>query len=203
MSKRGTGHRRPIAFLGALCLLALLLYASSSIWLPGIGWYLVSEDTPAPADMVVVLAGDRYGERLAKAISLVESKLAPRILVDGPHGSYDTWESDLAIDWAVKQGKPKDWFVPFHMEADSTVEEVTAILPWLREHKVSRILLVTSNFHTRRSGAVWRALAKDIDARVVAAPCSEYDPDQWWKTRRGRKTFLLESLKSVAWSFRL
>ena len=199
MSKRRTGPRRPIAFLGALCLLALLLYATSAFLMSWMGWYLVSPDPSEPADIAVLLAGDMYGERMATAASLAKSKLVPRVLVSGPHGVYETWESDLAIEWAVKQGSPRDWFVPVHMDADSTVEEAKILIPWLREHQMKRIIVVTSNFHTRRSGAIWRSLAKDFDVRIAAAPCREFDPDQWWKTRRGRKTFALEWQKTLAW----
>jgi uncharacterized SAM-binding protein YcdF (DUF218 family) len=163
------------------------------------GGFLVSADAPAPADIGVLLAGDHYAERMSKAVTLLESKLVPRVIVSGPKGSYGTWESDLAIDWAVKQGKPRDWFVPLRMDADSTVEEVKVILPWLREHQIKRILVVTSNYHTRRSGAIWRSLGRDMDIRVVAAPSREFDPDHWWNTRRGQKVFALEWLKTFAW----
>ena len=163
------------------------------------GGFLISADAPASADIGVVLAGDFYAERLTKAMTLVESKLVPRVIVSGPKGSYGAWESDLAIDWAVKQGKPRDWFVPLKMDADSTVEEAKVILPWLREHQMKRIVVVTSNFHTRRSGAIWRSLGPDMDIQIVAAPCRDFDPDHWWRTRRGQKTFALEWLKTFAW----
>ena len=199
MTKRGTGPSRSIAFLGALLLMALFLYATSSHWMAWMGRSLVSPDPNEPADIAVLLAGDMYGERMAAAASLVESKFVPRVLVSGPRGVYDTWESDMAIDWAVKQGKPRDWFIPIHMDADSTVEEAKILIPWLREHQMKRIIVVTSNFHTRRSGLIWRSLAKDFDVRVAAAPSKEFDPEQWWTTRRGRKTFVLEWQKTLAW----
>lgn len=199
MTKRRAGRGRSIALFGLLLLLAFIGYATSSLWMAWMGRTLVSQDPAAPADIAVLLAGDMYGERMATAASLVESKLVPRVLVSGPHGVYGTWESDLAIDWAVKQGRPREWFVPLHMDADSTVEEVNALIPWLREHQMKRIIVVTSNFHTRRSREIWRSLAKDFDVRLVAAPCREFDPDQWWRSRRGRKTFLLEWQKTFAW----
>jgi uncharacterized SAM-binding protein YcdF (DUF218 family) len=194
-----TARRGLFAFLGVFCLLAIFLYAASPLWMAWMGRNLVSPDPAAPADIAVLLAGDMYGERMAAAVSLVESKLVPRILVSGPQGIYGTWESDLAIDWAVRQGKPRDWFVPVRMDADSTVEEAKVLIPWLREHRMKRIIVVTSNFHTRRAGAIWRSMAKDIDVRVDAAPCRDFDPSRWWISRRGQKTFLLEWEKTIAW----
>ena len=198
MSKRGKGPAKSIALLGALCLLAGLLYATSGSWLTWMGGYLISADAPAPADIAVLLAGDPYGERMTAAASLVESKFVPRVVVSGPHGIYDTWESDVAIDWAVKQGRPREWFVPVRIDADSTFEEARLLLPWLREHQMKRILVVTHNFHTRRAAAIWRSLAGDMDVRIVAAPCRDFSADGWWKTRRGRKTFAYEWQKTIA-----
>lgn len=186
---------RPAAF----CLLALLVFATSTSWMAWMGGYLVSAEPAAPADIAVVLAGDYYGDRMATAASLVESKLVPRVVVSGPHGIYDTWESDVAIDWAVKQGRPREWFVPVHMDADSTVEEASILVPWLRAHQLKRIIVVTSNFHTRRAGAVWRSLAGDLEVRVAAAPCRDFATDGWWKTRRGKKQFAFEWQKTIAW----
>ena len=165
----------------------------------GLGRRLVSSHEPAAADIGVVLAGDRYGERLTTGASLVERKFVPRVIVSGPQGVYGTWESDSAIEWAVKQGNPREWFVPLRMDADSTVEEVKALLPWLSEHRMKRILVVTSNYHTRRTAAVWRFLAKDLNVRVIAAPSNEFDPDRWWNTRKGRKVFAMEWMKTLAW----
>jgi len=197
MSKRGKGHSRPIVYLGLLCLLALLLFATSSLWMAWMGRFLVVEDAPAPADIIVQLAGDWKGERMQMAAKLLREKLAPKILVSGPKALYDTWESDLAVDWAVKQGMNREWFIPLHIEADSTVEETRILASWLREHGMKRIILVTSNFHTRRAGQIWRSQASDLDVRIVAAPCAQFDPDTWWKTRQGQKTFLAEWEKTI------
>jgi uncharacterized SAM-binding protein YcdF (DUF218 family) len=63
---------------------------------------------------------------------------------------------------------------------------------------VHSVLLVTSNFHTHRAGKIYRALAPELRFIVVAAPDEFFSPDTWWKSREGRKTFMIEWMKTVA-----
>ena len=63
---------------------------------------------------------------------------------------------------------------------------------------VHKFLIVTSNYHTRRAGAIYRSLARDVEFRVVAAPDEYFRPPDWWKSREGRKTFLIEWMKTIA-----
>ena len=197
MIKRRGVLGRLIVCCAVSVLVAIIIYVASPIWMSKLGQFLVSADSPAAADVAVVIAGDSRGERLTTAVSLVESKFVPRVIVSGPMGGYGTWESDLAIDWAEKKGKPREWFVPVRIDADSTMEEAKALLLWLREHQIKRIDIVTSNFHTRRTGKIWRQLAPEMEIRVIAAPCSDFDPDGWWKSRRGQKTFAYEWQKTI------
>ena len=160
-------------------------------------------DAPVAADIAVLLAGDELGERMTTAARLVESNLVPQVLVSGPSGPYGTWESDLAIEWAVRQGKTREWFVPRRMTADSTAEEAAVLVRWLRDRNIKRIDLVTSNYHTRRAGAIWREHAPDLEIHVVAAPCKDFDPEHWWLSRRGKKIFAFEWQKTIGRIFGL
>ena len=63
---------------------------------------------------------------------------------------------------------------------------------------VKKVILVTSTYHTRRSGKLLRRAAPDLDVRVVAAPDKFFQPDSWWRNREARKIFLLEWTKTVA-----
>jgi uncharacterized SAM-binding protein YcdF (DUF218 family) len=56
---------------------------------------------------------------------------------------------------------------------------------------------VTSNFHTRRAGALWRRANPWLQIAVVAAPDKWFTPETWWKSRAGKKTFLYEWLKTL------
>jgi uncharacterized SAM-binding protein YcdF (DUF218 family) len=146
----------------------------------------------------VVLAGDFTGNRIFLAGKLVRQGFAPYALISGPSGIYGLYESDLAIPFAVRQGYPASSFQRLPNDSKSTKSEVQAIIPELRKRHVHSIDLVTSTFHTRRAGRIFRSLAPDIEIHVVAAPDPYFTPNGWWKQREGRKTFLLEWVKTVA-----
>lgn len=190
-------HKLRNATLGiaALALAAVLFHAPI---LRALGAYLVSAGPPQKSDIIVVLAGDEFGHRILKGAELVREGYAPKALVSGPAGNYGLHESDLAIPFAMKAGYPESYFVAFPNDSRSTVEEARAIVPGLRRMGARDILLVTSDYHTRRAGNIFRREAPDLRFHVVAAPAEFFTPEGWWKTREGRKTFALEWMKTIS-----
>ena len=182
--------------LGAV--VAVLLLVTRVYWLSALGGYLIHDQVPAPADMVVVLAGDYFGNRILTAAELVRRGLAPKALISGPGDVYGQYESDLAIAFAVRHGFPESYFVAFPNDARSTAAEADAVIPELRKLHAHRIEIVTSNFHTRRAGNIYRARADDLDFHMIGAPDTYFSRDGWWKNREGRKTLLTEWEKTVA-----
>ncbi len=168
------------------------------LWMGALGWYLVKAEEPSRADIAVVLAGDGYGNRILKAADLVRRGFTTRVLVSGPDGMYGYDEAELAISFAVHHGNPQSWFIPFPNKTHSTREEAQAIVPELRGLGVRRVLLVTSNYHTRRAGGIYRAEAPELQFLVVAAPDEFFRPGDWWHTREGQKRFVLEWMKTIS-----
>lgn len=176
---------------------ALLLVFHSAV-LTALGSYLVKSVPPQKADIIVVLAGDGYGWRILKAGELVKEGWAPKALISGPSGNYGNYECDLAIPFAVKAGYPESYFLHFEHNARSTEEEAALIVAKLRAMHVKRAIVVTSNFHTRRAGKIFRRDAPDLEIFMVAAKDEDFRPDTWWHSRNARKTFLYEWMKTVA-----
>ena len=162
------------------------------------GAFLVDDENPFRADVVVVLAGDPYGRRILKGAELVKNGFAPMVLVSGAPGFYDLHESDLAIPFAIRHGYPAAWFIPFPHDGHSTDEEGRAMLPELRKRNVHRVIVVTSDYHTRRALHTLRACWPGMQIRMVAASDEFFSPQGWWHTREGRKTFFLEWTKTFA-----
>jgi uncharacterized SAM-binding protein YcdF (DUF218 family) len=191
-----------LRWLAAAVLIALLLAVTSPLWLAALGRYLVRAESPAPADLIVVLAGDYSGNRILAAGDLVRRGFAPKALVSGPSGEYGLHETDLAVPFAVRHGYPESYFIPLPNDDRSTKDEASDVLAALVNRNASRIDIVTSNYHTRRAGNIYRALvpklAPGLEIHMVAAPDLYFTPDGWWKNREGRKTFLLEWMKTVA-----
>ncbi len=178
-----------------LALAGLIL--SRGVWLSAFGGFLVNSQSPFKADIVLVLAGDEHGNRLLKAAELVNAGYAPRILVSGPLCCYGNRESDLAIGFAVKHGVPPEWLISFPIQGSSTRAEAKEILAELRRLGVKRFLVVTSNYHTRRAGAIYRSMAAPETFRVVAAPDWAFSPEAWWRSREGQKQVFFEWSKTI------
>jgi uncharacterized SAM-binding protein YcdF (DUF218 family) len=166
--------------------------------LGAMGSFLVQASPPEKADIAVVLAGDSFGNRILTAAQLAKDGYVPVVLVSGPGGEYDLHECDLAIPFAVRHGYPESYFAHFEHNARSTREEADVIVPELRRRNVHKVLLVTSNFHTRRAGALFRSAAPEMTIVTIAAPDENFTPHGWWHKREGQKTFLVEWEKNVA-----
>jgi uncharacterized SAM-binding protein YcdF (DUF218 family) len=121
-----------------------------------------------------------------------------KAIVDGPWGSYDVHESDLAVNWAVNKGYPADYFIKLPMSASSTRDEAVIVTAELRRLGAHSFLLVTSDYHTRRAGNYFRKFADGLDMKVVATPDETFRWNSWWHTREGQKIVYLEWSKTVA-----
>jgi uncharacterized SAM-binding protein YcdF (DUF218 family) len=162
------------------------------------GAYLVKAEEPRHAQAALVLAGDFYGNRVLKGAELARGGYVPKVLVSGPAGTYGYYEDQLAIPFAVKDGYPESYFEGLEHNARSTQEEADYTIPELRRRGIHDVLLVTSNFHSRRAGRIFRKSAPDIHFTVIASPDVHFAPGSWWHDREGRKTFLYEWEKTVA-----
>lgn len=190
--------RRTRLALATLAILVLATIVLRHAILRGLGSYLVSASQPKPADLALVLGGDGFGNRILFAADLERRGLVPKVLVSGPSGMYGNYECDLAIPFAVKAGFPESYFLHWHHNGRSTTDEAHFAAEEFRSLGVHRVLLVTSDYHTRRAGRSFRAANPHIELTVVAAPDKFFSPGGWWENREGRKLFVMEWVKTVA-----
>lgn len=184
--------------LAIAIVLAWGAYARSEPLLKAAGGFFVDVDQLEPVGIIVVLAGDGTGHRIMKAVDLVRQGLAPKILVSGPQGHYGHYESDLAIEFAVKRGAVAEIFDGFPMDVHSTREEAQVVDAELRRRGINKAIVVTSNFHTRRARRIFKQQGGDTTEYLMAsAPDPFFEPDNWWQSRAGKKIFVMESLKTL------
>ena len=181
-----------------LCALLVIAFALHATILGALGAYLVQAGPPQKADAALVLAGDGWGHRILTAAQLARDGFVPKVLVSGPAGFFDLHECDLSIPFAVRHGYPESYFVHMENSATSTRNEAQALLPVIRKMGLTRILIVTNDFHTHRAGAIYRRLAPDLTILVVAAPDEYFAAAGWWRSRQGQKVFITEWEKTVA-----
>jgi uncharacterized SAM-binding protein YcdF (DUF218 family) len=184
-------------------LLAVLLAAGVYIFrgpiLTAAGQFLIADEPPRKVDLIVSLAGDEFGLRALTAGKLVKEGDAPYALISGVPGLLMN-EADELIRFAELHGYPGSYFRPFRHTSDSTKSESAALAADLKTRGVHSILLVTSNYHSRRAGEIMRRAAPWLEVHTVAAPDRYFSANGWWKTRSGQRTFLYEWLKTFsAW----
>ncbi len=134
-----------------------------------------------------------------KAGQLIQEGYAPYALIDGPPKLIGH-ESDDTIEYAVQHGFPRSMFRPLYLPpgVNSTWSEAKFLGGVLKRDGVKTVLLVTSNYHTKRSARFFRAANPWLQVVVVAAPDPYFTADGWWKNRPGKRTFLLEWTKTLS-----
>ena len=176
----------------------IFLALTHGIWLAWIGRFLVRTDPPEKAGIAVVLSGDGNGHRLLKAVELVEQGFAPKVLIVGPEGSYGARESDLAMDFARRRGLNTEILDPFVADITSTLEEALVVDEELRRRGIDKALVVTSEYHSRRSRFIYRnRVSGEVKYLVVASDDPRFDPGAWWKTRAGKEILVIEYVKTL------
>jgi uncharacterized SAM-binding protein YcdF (DUF218 family) len=189
--------RRGLAWAAGITLLvSLFLYFTRITWLEAMGQFLVDTQPPQKSDIIVVLGGDWFGNRILKAAELSRQGYAPYVLVSGGGYLYGKYEGDMAVPFAVSHGYDEKIFIKVLYPATSTRDEARAVIAEMRRRGVKKYILVTTEFHTRRAGKIFRELAPDLEVRVVSSPDTLHW-NNWWLEREGRKTFLLEWTKTV------
>jgi uncharacterized SAM-binding protein YcdF (DUF218 family) len=195
------GRRRWLRWLLVVSLFVVLLALTSPLWLAALGGFLVNAGPPVRADLIVVLAGDWHGNRILKAGELIREGFAPKALVSAPRHHYGLLESDLAIPFAVRHGCKKDWFEPLPIQGASTEEEAHEVMAELVRRSCRRVIIVTSDYHTRRAGRIYNSVKGNMEIHMVAAPDANFTASGWWHTREGRKVFFLEWVKTITSPF--
>lgn len=165
-----------------------LLRVAGAMW--------IVDQSPQASDAIVILGDDNYNaDRAERAAELFKAGWAPRVIASGrylrPYASIAELEAHDLKDRGVPAGAVVQ--LPHH--AEDTREECVAISQILSSHGWKRVLLVTSNYHTRRARYICaRLLPSGTELHVVAAKDSEYDPEKWWWSRLGVKIFFHESV---------
>lgn len=187
-----------IPVLVAVSLLLILLLFRRQV-LIDVGQALVVSDPLERADAIYILAGDFWGNRVLLGAKLGSEGWAPKVLVGGgPYGGDGRYHesSELAVDFAVRHGYSRAMFVPVPISASSTIDEVQVLGPIFRRLGVHRVILVTSNFHSRRAAEVFRLYLPEFDFRMEGAPEDDFfDPQAWWNKPQQRKLVLSEYKK--------
>jgi DUF218 domain len=153
---------------------------------------------PRKSDVMVILAGETE-RRPARGLELLDQGLAPRLILDVPADAkiYDRNQVEIAREYINALPQASSITVcPIY--GQSTKDEAQDVARCLQGIGDRRILLVTSDFHTRRARSIFsRVLPADYS---VAAVFDEREfGAQWWQHRQWAKVNFEEWSKLIWW----
>ncbi len=192
-------RNRVLLALAAL-LVAVVLVAFYRPLLGAAGYLLVAEDSLEKCDAAVVLSGEQGdGLRTREAVRLYQKGWVKKIVLSGTYFGFGYHETDFSLPLAVRLGVPREDLLPILHEGRSTLEEARIVVPVMEKAGIRTVVIVTSNFHTRRARRIFRRVAVGR-LRVLVHPATDqwFQPDSWWRSREGLKIFFYEATKNLA-----
>jgi uncharacterized SAM-binding protein YcdF (DUF218 family) len=151
----------------------------------------IVEDNLEHADAIVVLSDDNfYADRATRAAQVYREGLAPIVVASGrrlrPYaGVAELMEHDL-----VERGVPKDKIIRVVHDAENTKDEAEALAKVAAQRKWKSVILVTSNYHTRRARYIFEhVFPAGTTVRVTGARDGSFEPERWWEKRTSKKEF--------------
>jgi uncharacterized SAM-binding protein YcdF (DUF218 family) len=157
-------------------------------------------DEPRTSDVILVLAGETE-HRPARALQLLGEGYTRKIVIDVPAEGqiYEFSPLQLARRYAEDLSQTASISV-CPIAGLSTKDEVRDAEPCLAREGAKSVLIVTSDFHTRRALYIFQKEIPGISFSVAAARDSRQFGIRWWAHRQWAKTFLDEWLRLLWWT---
>lgn len=187
-----------------VAIIHLLLLALVVSFLAGAAAWLRAPEAPAKSDVIVVLAGSV--ERAFYAADLYRQGFAPLVLVSRPEreggqrmlqelGIDLPAEEDVNMQVLQRKGVPHEHIRVIGAGSRSTFEEALAVREVIAG-KPLRIMVVTSPYHVRRTGMIFRKILGDVPAELrIVGNSYEAFPEHWWSDQGAARNVVLESAK--------
>ena len=189
----------------------MLLVLAGAAACPYTGHYLILDDPPSKADAIVVLAGAR-AERWLEGVDLYREGFAPVVVLSPgivepaeerlrSMGVRYPTDIELARDTMTQLGVAPSAITVLPGPVDNTADEAEAARDVARGHGWTRLLVVTSKYHTRRTRfAFERALrGTGVAVEVVASRHDVVQADRWWTSRADLRYVISELQKLLAY----
>jgi uncharacterized SAM-binding protein YcdF (DUF218 family) len=159
-------------------------------------------NSPQRSDVILVLAGDSNDQRYRKAISLLRSGYARQAIIDARAGAvaYGRTAAELTEDFIGRTTADLPGRVGVcSTSGDSTVRELNSAAACLDRVGAHTVLLVTSDYHTRRALSIARKQLPRYTWTVAAADSGLLSHPKWWTDRSVAKDVFLEWQRLAWW----
>jgi len=183
-----TSRRRSV---GAVALLTAVIAVALYVWSHAGTWLVVAD--PLQHARAAVVFGGKTPFRAMEAAKLYKGGWTSEVwLTEGGLSADDVALAQLGVERTQEYvynrlvlerlGVPPGAIRVLMGRNNNTAEEVRTIARALSESGGERVILITSNYHTRRVRALWRAVVGNRPEAVVRfAPDEGFDADHWWR----------------------
>lgn len=151
-------------------------------------------ERPVPADVIIMLGGDDRG-RLEKAAELYHSGFADQVMISPITSDYYS----QSMEFALALGIPSDAIIE-ETEATSTYTNAVLTLEIMEELNFESALVVTSDFHMKRSMLSFERVNEGRFELTYVAALSE-NGEKWHERSYARLLWAKEFYK--IWGYRL
>ena len=178
-----------------LILLCGVLYLVRGPILRFVGENWIVEDPLEHSDAIIILSDDNfYADRATRAAELYRRGMAPVVVASGRRLRPFAGIAELMVRDLSERGVPKDKIEAFAHDADNTREEAQALAQLVVRKKWRNVIVVTSNYHTRRARYIFgRVFPSTVKVRVASAQDGDFDPEHWWQHRKYIKQLTRET----------
>jgi len=162
-----------------LILLCGVLYLVRGPILRFVGENWIVEDPLEHSDAIIILSDDNfYADRATRAAELYRRGMAPVVVASGRRLRPFAGIAELMVRDLSERGVPKDKIEAFAHDADNTREEAQALAQLVVRKKWRNVIVVTSNYHTRRARYIFdRVFPSTVKVRVASAQDGDFDPE--------------------------
>jgi len=158
------------------------------------GKFLVVHDRVEPADVIFVLNGDLlvrpqyasvlFHQGLARKVMVARAKDSAPVQA----GAYPNI-TDSCISILESLGVPESQIIQLRPMpgVEHTVDEARALLDYCERNQLHKVIVVTSDMHSRRARFILRKTLRASSIRIMLAPVAggNFSATNWWTTEDG------------------
>jgi uncharacterized SAM-binding protein YcdF (DUF218 family) len=187
----------------------VLIAASACLWynpcLAALGDALIVEEKLGSADILFLLNGEE-STRSFRAATLYHAGLAQNVVIASEESISRSTFCRKCTTARTSESFLREFGVPASSIVEvrtpggvkSTFDEANVCFAYVRRlPAIRRIIVVTSEFHSRRARWIFRRVfsGSPVQIRVAATPNRRYSERTWWRRRDGQLGVSREYLK--------
>ncbi len=181
-------------------LIAALVFVAAMLWFGLRCGDMLVLNHPEKSDAIVTLAGDANDVRYWRGMQLMREGYARDLLLDASadlkrYGETAAASAQRFVNSSAGELAGRVYVCP--VWGDSTAEETKHVNACLQKLHARSVVLVTSDYHTRRAFRMFRRRLPQYRWSVAAAQDPYFFGTHWWQRREWAKTTLMEWQKLI------